>query len=629
MRISNHGFELKVTEPVLQKICGTGSFWLNTKKLYKNQLKIHTICVILYRNNQNIRQKQKYCTQPDIKRWEGIIIMKSEFLKNADEKSTRFTAKALLVCTAFIILTAVLNAAGVFILDKTKFTIVAAVCSVIMCIPQAALLIIKKYEDWMKYAVIACITLSVSIAYSVLTFHVIISFLFPLVISVVYFDKKLTIFTSILTAVSMTAAHIVSFYTSIVFDDPLVTLQQILIFGLLPRLLLFLVAAIICISLGNKAQRLFDQLQESNTEIIQSKNSLDTIMNVSRDLYMINSLEELADLLRRAIGYVSISIVGDEKPPVTAVGILTEKDEIKRFDDKYSRGNDAVGRDSVEVSIPGVSYTFPIFRREDGEFTIVCSNGIGMGFYNENKLQLYVAIGLEIDESKKLLAKNISVFYNNISTAITRTKINEKMFKTQESVIRSFAEISESKSRQTGQHVKRVSEYTRIMAAEAGFGESQCSEIAMAAMMHDIGKLMIPPEILEKPGKLTPEEFEVIKTHVTFGADLLKNSGGEVMHMARLIALQHHERWDGNGYLGYKGEEIDYISRFVAVADVFDALVSKRSYKEGWPPEEAYAEILRQKGKQFAPHAVDTFIKSYDKILETLSLYPDEVTHTV
>lgn len=555
--------------------------------------------------------------------------MKNDPIQISNERSTRFAAKALLVCTAFIILTAILNAAGVFILDKTAFTIVAAVCGAIMAIPEIVLRIRKKYEEWMKYAVIACITLSVSIAYSVLTFHVIISFLFPLIISVVYFDRRLTVFTAILTAISMTMAHIISVNTSVVFDDPLITLQQILVFGLLPRLLLFCVAAIICISLGNKAQRLFSQLQEFNTEIIQSKNSLDTIMNVSRDLYMVNSLDELAELLRQAVSYVAISIVETEEPPVTAVGIFTGKNSIKRFDDERSRGTDIVRENCVEVSLPNVSFTFPIIRKEDGEFTIVCNKGIGMGFYNEYKLQLYVAVEFEVDESKKLLGKNISVFYNNISTAITRTKLNEEMFSTQESVIRSFAEISESKSSQTGQHVKRVSEYTRIMAACAGYGESQCSEIAMAAMMHDIGKLMIPPEILEKPGKLTPEEFEIIKTHVTFGAELLKNSSGEVMHRAREIALQHHERWDGNGYLGYKGEEIDYISRFVAVADVFDALVSKRSYKEGWPPEEAYAEIIRQKGKQFDPHAVDLFIKSYDQILETLALYPDEDVNPV
>ncbi len=146
--------------------------------------------------------------------------------------------------------------------------------------------------------------------------------------------------------------------------------------------------------------------------------------------------------------------------------------------------------------------------------------------------------------------------------------------------------------------------------------------------MHDIGKLLIPPDILEKPGRLTNDEFDVIKTHVTVGEELLKNSPGEVMSMARKIALFHHERWDGKGYLGYSGEQIDYISRFVSVADVFDALVSKRSYKDGWPPEKAYEEIVNQRGKQFAPHAVDVFMKSYDKILEILKQYPDQVAQS-
>ena len=559
----------------------------------------------------------------------GGFYMKSDLLRNSDEKATRFTANALLVSTAILMVTALLNAAGIFILDKKAFTIVAFISGTIMCIPKIALLIRKKYEEWMKYAVIACITLSVSVAYCVLTFHVVMAFVFPMVTSLMYFDRRLIIFTTFLTLFSMIAAHIISAFTSIVFDDPLVTLRQILIFGLLPRVLLFSFISLICIALGKKAQKIFDQLEEYNTEIESSKESLDTIMNVSRDLYTVNELEELAGLIRMAVCYVTESIIGDSSYSLTAVGVLTENGVFRRIDGEDFRGTDIIGSDAVEAVLPSVSFSYPLKRNMAEEYIQIRENGIGMSFYDDDKLILYVSMELHVDDARDLLKKSLDVFYNNISTAISRTRLNENMFMTQEAVILSFAEISESKSRQTGQHVKRVSEYTRIMASCAGFGESQCREIALAAMMHDIGKLMIPPEILEKPGKLTPEEFEIIKTHVTYGAELLNNSPGEVMNMARNIALQHHERWDGKGYLGRKGEEIDYISRFVAVADVFDALVSKRSYKEGWAPEAAYEEIVSQKGKQFAPHAIDTFIKCYDKILETLKRYPDEITQSV
>ena len=558
-----------------------------------------------------------------------ILFMKNDLLKNSDERATRFIANALLICTAFLIFTAVLNALGVFILDKTAFAAVTAVCSVIMCIPKIIFLIRKKYEDWMKYVVLACITISVSVAYSVLTFHVVMAFVFPLVISLMYFDRKLIMFISALTVVFMTLAHILSSVTSVVFDDPLDTLGKILIFGLVPRLLLFCFIAIICVALGKKAQKLFAQLQEYNEEIELSKESLDTIMGASRDLYNLNDLEELAGLIRIAVCNVTTSILGDSCTPVATVGICGENGSFRAVSSGDSGGRDIIGEIGVESFLSGVSFYYPL-KKELGQDKIqICENGVGMSFYNEDKLILYVSMELLIDNNMELLKKNLSVLYNNINTAVKRTMLNENMFRTQESVILSFAEISESKSHQTGQHVKRVSEYTRIMAACDGYGESQCSEIALAAMMHDIGKLMIPPEILEKPGKLTPEEFAVIKTHVTYGSELLKNSPGEVMSMARKITLQHHERWDGNGYLGYRGEEIDYISTFVTVADVFDALVSKRSYKEGWPPEEAYAEIISQKGKQFAPHAVDIFIKSYDKILETLKRYPDEAAQAI
>ena len=194
----------------------------------------------------------------------------------------------------------------------------------------------------------------------------------------------------------------------------------------------------------------------------------------------------------------------------------------------------------------------------------------------------------------------------------------------QEEIIMSFAEITENKSGQTGQHIKRVSEYSRVLAKQLGLAEDKVELIRIASTMHDVGKLMIPPEILEKPGKLTDEEYAIIKTHTTMGGQLLYNVEGEEMKESRTIAMQHHERYDGKGYpTGLAGEDISLEGRIVAVADVYDALTSRRSYKNAWSEKDAYDEIIKGRGSQFDPKVVDAFAAAHDKILEVRDKYKD------
>ena len=195
----------------------------------------------------------------------------------------------------------------------------------------------------------------------------------------------------------------------------------------------------------------------------------------------------------------------------------------------------------------------------------------------------------------------------------------------QEEMIMSFAEITENKSGQTGQHIKRVSEYARTIAAQLGLSHDQVEYIRIASTMHDVGKLLIPTEILEKPEKLTNEEYEIIKTHTILGGQLLENVEGEEMQLSRTIALQHHERPDGQGYpKGLTGDHISLESRIVAVADVYDALTSRRSYKNAWSEDDAYQEIIRGRGSQFDPKVVDAFVKAHDQILEVQERFKDQ-----
>ncbi|MGN0155570.1 MAG: HD-GYP domain-containing protein [Lachnospiraceae bacterium] len=200
---------------------------------------------------------------------------------------------------------------------------------------------------------------------------------------------------------------------------------------------------------------------------------------------------------------------------------------------------------------------------------------------------------------------------------------NRDLVHSQEELIYAFAEISESKSKVTGEHIRRVAEYMRVLGEASGFTTDYVDKLSVASMMHDIGKLMISEEILDKPDKLTDEEYAIMKNHVLYGEALLAKCPGDIMQIAKTIALEHHERWDGSGYLGMKGEDISYISRLMAVCDVFDALTSQRYYKEGWSLEDTYNEIVNHSGTQFDPDVVQLFVEHFDEFKQILKSMPD------
>lgn len=201
---------------------------------------------------------------------------------------------------------------------------------------------------------------------------------------------------------------------------------------------------------------------------------------------------------------------------------------------------------------------------------------------------------------------------------------NNELYEDQQTLLGSLAELIEAQSHETGRHVKRVSAYTEILCKALGMSEEETWKVSVASMMHDVGKIAVPKEILYKPARLSEEEFEEVKKHVDYGYDILCNSPGEIIQIAADIAQQHHERYDGVGYQhNLHGENINLFARCVAIADVFDALVSKRCYKEQWTPEDARKEIMDQSGKQFDPKLTALFDEHFDEFLEVMRKYPD------
>jgi PAS domain S-box-containing protein len=196
-----------------------------------------------------------------------------------------------------------------------------------------------------------------------------------------------------------------------------------------------------------------------------------------------------------------------------------------------------------------------------------------------------------------------------------RVRAEQQLERSKTEIIERLVRASEHRDDDTGIHVVRMARYCEALAEALGLPQEQCHFIWTAAPMHDIGKIGIPDRILLKDGKLTEEEFEVIKTHTTIGADVLSGSTLELVQMAERIALTHHERWDGTGYPhGLKGEEIPLEGRICAICDVFDALTSDRPYKQAWPLKEAIAQIKKGAGNHFDPRLVEVFLSILPRI---------------
>ncbi len=201
-------------------------------------------------------------------------------------------------------------------------------------------------------------------------------------------------------------------------------------------------------------------------------------------------------------------------------------------------------------------------------------------------------------------------------------RLNDELRITQKEMTLALGSIMETRDENTGRHVLRVATYAKLLASLYGVDEEQTNLIYEAAPFHDAGKVAIPDSILNKPSPLTPEEWEIMKTHTTEGYRIFKETTRPILHMCAIIAKEHHERWDGSGYPeGLKGEEIHIAGRITAVADVFDALTTKRSYKKAWSFEDASDYILSKKGSMFEPALVDLFaahMNEFRKIYDEL-----------
>lgn len=210
----------------------------------------------------------------------------------------------------------------------------------------------------------------------------------------------------------------------------------------------------------------------------------------------------------------------------------------------------------------------------------------------------------------------IEVFCGNVQVAYENVLLTQEIEGTQKEIIYTLGQLAEMRSLETGNHVHRVAEYSRLLAEKHGMSPREVEVIRLASSMHDVGKVAIPDAILNKTGPLTAAEFEIMKTHTSRAQEMLGLSDREVVKAAIVIAMQHHEKFDGSGYpKGLKGEDIHISARITALADVFDALGSDRTYRQAWEMEAILDLIRAERGVHFDPILVDLFFENIDTIL--------------
>ncbi|MEA3427657.1 MAG: HD domain-containing phosphohydrolase [Thermodesulfobacteriota bacterium] len=240
--------------------------------------------------------------------------------------------------------------------------------------------------------------------------------------------------------------------------------------------------------------------------------------------------------------------------------------------------------------------------------------------YADDLVRVYKS-GKEKQKDLQAAKKQLLIYADDLNKTVSNLKaVNQELQEAYIDTVNRLVIAAEYKDEDTGSHIVRISRYSALLAEKLGLPARYVQDILYAAPMHDVGKIGIPDNILMKPGKLTKEEFDFMKTHTTIGAKILANSKSAILQVATQIALSHHEKWNGKGYpQGLSGDDIPLAARIVGLVDTFDALTSKRPYKDPYPVEVALEIIRKERGRHFDSGMTDVFLENIDEILKIKS----------
>ena len=264
----------------------------------------------------------------------------------------------------------------------------------------------------------------------------------------------------------------------------------------------------------------------------------------------------------------------------------------------------------VSMVLIMVLISYLLHRLVNRPLKVVQENMKGFFAFFHDAHKYFEPVRLKTGDEFEVMSEEIN---SNIEAVL---EMHRELEETQLEILFTVGTIAEARSQETGLHVQRVAEYSKLLASYYGLDEDEVRIVAHASAMHDIGKIAIPDSILTKPGKLTSDEFEQIKQHTLHGYNMLKHSKRKMLQASAIIAYEHHERYDGKGYpRGLEADEIHIYGRIVALADVFDALSSERVYKQAWSDEKIFALFKEESGKQFDPKLVSIFFEHLDSFL--------------
>lgn len=360
----------------------------------------------------------------------------------------------------------------------------------------------------------------------------------------------------------------------------------------------------------------------------KNKVGLNKVINASQDLFKYHSFTEFINgMLIQVMSLYDVEVdsiyVRDEDRDFDGMAFVQIMDSAKilaatgKFEHLIGQ---TINLDSYHEDIKKIVKQI----QESDEDELVLRQGDFLGIYKQSSDKL---IKNYIILETKLNSENIDiikVFLNNFSLAIDNFMINMNSRDTLNEIIYRITEVVENRNNYSGCHARRVSEITRVLAEKMGYSEEDVETISKASVLHDIGKISIGDSILFKPGKLSIEEFEEIKKHTTSGYNILKNSKLPLLKIAADIALYHHERFDGKGYPeGKKGGETPRVCEIVAMADVFEALASRRCYKEPWCRERIIEYIKENSGTQFAPDVAEALLSNEEEVFNVIVTFPE------
>ena len=315
-------------------------------------------------------------------------------------------------------------------------------------------------------------------------------------------------------------------------------------------------------------------------------------------------------------------------------------DDRKKIWTKIAHGMDAIEID-IDSGIVGSAitnqekiiiddvYTDPRFNQEIDKKTGYHTKSmmvIPMFDNDDEIIGAFQVINSKSEENKfdKRDMQRLMLASTYAAETLVAAKLSQEIDETQREVVFTMGAIGESRSKETGNHVKRVAEYSKVLALAYGLEESEAELLKQASPMHDIGKVAIPDAVLNKPGRFNQEEREIMNTHAELGYQMTKNSDRALLKAASIVAYEHHEKWDGTGYPNKtSGEDIHIYGRITAIADVFDALGSDRVYKKAWDDERILKLFREERGKHFDPNLIDLFFENLDAFFEIRNKFQD------